>query len=73
VLHDGSDSRNQADRLFARDASDEMRRDSMSFIMKVILWWLLTALGISVVGCHTVHGAGEDITGAGHAIERAAD
>ncbi len=35
---------------------------------------LLMVLFLSVLaGCHTLHGAGEDIEGAGRSIERATD
>ena len=35
----------------------------------LLLIFLLTVL----MGCHTLHGAGEDIEGAGRSIERATD
>lgn len=42
--------------------------------MVVIGSWLMLALGSLVLtGCHTVHGAGEDIQGAGRAIEHATE
>jgi predicted small secreted protein len=50
-----------------------MRRDGMNRLVKVIPWCLLVAFGASVVGCHTIHGAGEDVAQAGRAIERATD
>ena len=42
---------------------------------KVVVWsWLLLSLaGLVLTGCHTVRGAGEDIQGAGRAIERATE
>jgi len=41
---------------------------------KKILTGLLMILLLAVmVGCHTLHGAGEDIEGAGRSIERATD
>jgi predicted small secreted protein len=40
----------------------------------VICLGLLLSLGSFVLaGCHTVRGAGEDIQGAGRAVERATD
>jgi predicted small secreted protein len=47
----------------------------MGWWQRVIVWsWLLLCLGGTVLtGCHTVQGAGEDIQGAGRAIERAAE
>ena len=45
----------------------------MNRLVKVILWCLLAALPACAIGCHTAHGAGQDIAGAGHAIERATD
>jgi len=38
---------------------------------KIILWCLLAAICVSVLGCHTVRGAGEDIEAAGQAIQKA--
>jgi predicted small secreted protein len=37
------------------------------------LWLLLCLSGVLLTGCHTVHGAGEDIQGAGRSIERATE
>ena len=37
------------------------------------LWLLLCLSGVLLTGCHTVHGAGEDIEGAGRSIERATE
>ena len=34
---------------------------------------LIMALSFLMVGCNTMHGAGEDIENSGEAIERAAD
>jgi len=46
----------------------------MNRMAKVIAWCLLLAVfSVSVVGCHTIHGAGEDVEGAGRAVERAAE
>lgn len=47
----------------------------MKALRKVVVWsWLLLCLsGLVLTGCHTVEGAGEDIQGAGRAIENAAD
>lgn len=47
----------------------------MSSWRKVVIWsWLLLCLsGMVVAGCHTAHGAGEDIAGAGRSIERATE
>ncbi len=43
-------------------------------MFKRIFAGLLLVLLISVLaGCHTIHGAGEDIEGAGRSIERATD
>jgi predicted small secreted protein len=36
---------------------------------KIILWCLLTAIGASVLGCHTIGGVGRDIQSAGEAIQ----
>ena len=45
----------------------------MGIVRKLI--YVLCALGVwlSVTGCHTVRGAGEDIQSGGRAIERAAE
>ncbi len=47
----------------------------MGWFQRVIVWsWLLLCLGgLALTGCHTIRGAGEDIQGAGRAIERAAE
>ncbi len=47
----------------------------MSRWRRVVVWLGMTLLLGSMVlaGCHTVHGAGEDIEGAGQAVERAAE
>ncbi len=43
-------------------------------MFKKIFAGLLLVLLLSVLaGCHTIHGAGEDIEGAGRSIERATD
>jgi predicted small secreted protein len=34
---------------------------------------LIALAGVSLAACNTLHGAGEDTTDAGHAVERAAD
>ncbi len=39
---------------------------------KIILWCLLAVTCVSVLGCHTVHGVGQDVEAAGEAIQRAA-
>ena len=46
----------------------------MGWFQKVIVWsWPAPCLGGLVrTGCHTIHGAGEDIEGAGRSIERGA-
>lgn len=44
----------------------------MNRLAKVILWCLLALISVSAVGCHTIHGAGEDVESAGRAVERAA-
>lgn len=47
----------------------------MGWFRKFIIgtWLLLCLGGLTLTGCHTVEGAGEDIQGAGRAIERAAE
>jgi predicted small secreted protein len=47
----------------------------MNLLRKVVVWlWLSLSLGSLVLtGCHTVRGVGEDIQGAGRAIERATE
>ncbi len=43
-----------------------MRENILAGLLMVLLLTVLT-------GCHTLHGAGEDIEGAGRSIERATD
>ena len=43
----------------------------MRRLKKLILWCLLSALGLSLVGCNTVRGMGKDIQKAGEAIQDA--
>jgi predicted small secreted protein len=38
---------------------------------KIILWCVLAAICVSGLGCHTVHGVGQDVEAAGEAIQRA--
>ncbi len=47
----------------------------MTRLRKIVVWLgVMLFLGSMVLtGCHTVHGAGEDIEGAGRAVERAAE
>jgi predicted small secreted protein len=47
----------------------------MGRLRKVIVWsWLALCLGgVVLTGCHTIHGAGEDIQGAGRSMERATE
>lgn len=45
----------------------------MKRMMTVVVWALLVALTASTVGCHTIRGAGEDVEGAGRAVQRAAE
>ena len=45
----------------------------MNHVAKVIVWCLLVLFSISIVGCHTVRGAGEDVQSAGRAVERATE
>jgi predicted small secreted protein len=44
----------------------------MRRLRKIVLWCLLIASCVSVFGCHTVRGVGEDMEAAGRAIEEAA-
>ncbi len=37
----------------------------------ICLAFLSLIIAVSLTGCHTLHGAGEDIEGAGESIERA--
>ncbi len=52
-----------------------LREVNMSLLRKVMIWsWLLLCFsGVALTGCHTAHGAGEDIAGAGRSIERATE
>jgi predicted small secreted protein len=43
----------------------------MRHLRKLILWGLLSALGLSLAGCNTVRGMGRDIERAGQAIQDA--
>ena len=47
----------------------------MKSLRKIVVWsWsLLFLCSLVLTGCHTVRGAGEDIQGAGRAIERATE
>jgi len=47
----------------------------MSWLKRAVVWWwlVLCLSGVALTGCNTVEGAGEDIQGAGRAIERAAE
>ena len=45
----------------------------MNRTAKAIVWGLLVLFSISLAGCHTVQGAGEDVQGAGRAVERATE
>ena len=45
----------------------------MSSIRKLIYVLCLAGVWLSLTGCHTVEGAGEDIQAGGRAIERAAE
>ncbi len=38
---------------------------------KLTIWWLLALTCISLAGCNTVRGMGEDVQDAGAAIQRA--
>jgi len=40
---------------------------------KILAGLLMVILLTVLMGCHTLHGAGEDIEGAGKSIERATD
>jgi entericidin B len=53
--------------------SDGERRNAMGVVKKIV--YVIYPLGVwlSVTGCHTVRGAGEDIERGGEAIERAAE
>lgn len=42
-------------------------------VEKVFLGFLVALFLISLPGCHTVHGVGQDIESAGKSIERATD
>jgi entericidin B len=44
----------------------------MKWLRRIALWSLLAVLSVSVLGCHTVRGAGEDIEHGGEAIQDAA-
>jgi predicted small secreted protein len=43
----------------------------MRTLRTIVLWCLLISFCTSLFGCHTIHGAGEDIEAAGRAIEDA--
>jgi predicted small secreted protein len=43
----------------------------MRHVRKLVVWCLLVALGVAVVGCNTIRGAGRDIEKAGEAIQDA--
>ena len=45
----------------------------MKRVAKVIVWCLLIGFSVSVAGCHTIHGAGQDVQSAGRAVERATE
>jgi len=45
----------------------------MKCVTKVIVWCLLVLFSFSIVGCNTMRGAGEDVEGAGRAVQRAVD
>ncbi len=46
----------------------------MSRMAKAVVWCLLVLFSVSVVtGCHTIRGAGEDVEGAGEAVQRATE
>lgn len=45
----------------------------MARVAKVVVWSLLVLFSVSVVGCHTIRGAGQDVQGAGRAIEHATE
>jgi len=40
---------------------------------KVLLGFLIALFLTSLIGCHTVHGVGQDIESAGKSIERATE
>jgi entericidin B len=44
----------------------------MKWAKQVALWLVLVVSGVSLLGCHTVRGAGEDIEHGGEAIQDAA-
>jgi predicted small secreted protein len=48
---------------------------NMGKFRKILMWaWLVACLwGVALTGCRTMEGAGEDIQGAGRAVERAAE
>ena len=45
----------------------------MRRLRKIVLWCLLLVSCVSLFGCHTVRGVGEDIEAAGEAIQRATE
>jgi predicted small secreted protein len=45
----------------------------MNRMAKGVVWCLLALFSISIAGCHTIHGAGQDVEGAGRAVERATE
>jgi predicted small secreted protein len=45
----------------------------MNRMAKVVVWCLLVLFSVSVVGCHTIRGAGQDVEGAGEAVQRATE
>jgi len=45
----------------------------MKRLTKWVLWGLLVLISVSAVGCHTIRGAGQDVEGAGRAVERATE
>ena len=42
-------------------------------LKKVLLLMTLAVLGVSLLGCNTVQGVGEDIKSVGEAVEKAVD
>ncbi len=48
-------------------------RCAMKWMKRVILCGLLAILSVSLLGCNTVRGAGEDIQHGGEAVQRATD
>jgi len=40
---------------------------------RVVAWCLLVLFSVSVVGCNTMRGAGEDVEGMGEAMQNVAD